>query len=280
MLMTNDKQLMTTPYIVAAFYHFAPLPDTAKLQKKLKAFMAERDVKGTIILAPEGINGTVTGPRQGIDELLALLRSLDGFADLVHKEAKYERHGFERTKVKCKAELIGLGVPTFPAKIVGEYVEPSAWNALISKGMPLIDTRNDYEVEMGTFAGATDPKTKRFKDLVKWTEENLDPARDKEVAMFCTGGIRCEKYSSYLKAKGFDKVYHLKGGILRYLEEVPQTESTWNGECYVFDERVAVDHSLQPSGDAENCLKCGGPIWTKHRAEPTYVKGKCCPRCA
>jgi UPF0176 protein len=133
---------------------------------------------------------------------------------------------------------------------------------------------------MGSFEGATDPKTKRFKDLVKWTEENLDANRDKEVAMYCTGGIRCEKFSSYLKAQGFDKVYHLKGGILRYLEEIPQSESTWKGECYVFDERVAVDHNLQASGDTERCGGCGGPIWTKHRADKAYIKGVQCPRCA
>jgi len=281
--MNTNHQSPTTNhdiYIVAAFYHFAPVPDTAKLQKHLKVFMAKNEVKGTIILAPEGVNGTVTGSRAGVDTLLNFLRALDGFADLLHKEAQYERHGFERTKVKCKAELIGLGVPTFPAKIAGEYVEPKDWNALIAKGLPVIDTRNDYEVEMGSFAGATDPKTKRFKDLVAWTEENLDPARDKEVAMYCTGGIRCEKFSSYLKAKGFDKVYHLKGGILRYLEEIPQAQSKWSGDCYVFDERIAVDHDLQPSGAEEICPRCNGPIWTKHRADAAYVKGVCCPRCA
>lgn len=276
----QELQHNTNQYIVAAFYHFAAIDNTAKLQKTLKAFMAERDIKGTIILAPEGVNGTVTGSRAGINELLEFLRAMKGFADLVHKEAHYERHGFERTKVKCKAELIGLGAYANPTETVGEYIEPQEWNELIAKGMPVIDTRNDYEVEMGTFKGATDPKTKRFKELVQWTEENLDPERDKEVAMFCTGGIRCEKYSSYLKAKGFEKVYHLKGGILRYLEEIPQTQSIWEGECYVFDERVAVDHNLQASGDAETCPSCGGPIWTKHRADPKYIKGVCCPRCA
>ncbi len=276
----SNQQLTNAHYIVAAFYHFSTLPDTSKLQKQLKVFMAEHEVKGTIILAPEGVNGTVTGQREGIDSLLNFLRALDGFADLVHKEAHYERHGFERTKVKCKAELIGLGAYANPMEVVGEYVEPQDWNSLIAKGMPVIDTRNDYEVDMGVFAGATDPKTKRFKDLVQWTEENLDPARDKEVAMYCTGGIRCEKYSSYLKAKGFEKVYHLKGGILRYLEEIPQEQSTWNGTCYVFDERVSVDHSLQPSGAEEICPSCKGPIWTKHRADKAYIKNVQCPRCA
>lgn len=276
----QDSQLTTASYIVAAFYHFAPIENTAKLQTRLKEVMAEQDVKGTIILASEGVNGTVTGARDGIDALLRFLRGLEGFADLVHKEAVYERHGFERTKVKCKAELIGLGAHANPMEIVGEYVEPKDWNALISKGIPVIDTRNDYEVEMGTFEGATDPQTKRFKDLPEWTEKNLDANRDKEVAMFCTGGIRCEKYSSYLKEKGFEKVYHLKGGVLKYLEEIPKEESKWQGDCYVFDERIAVDHDLQATGIEERCGGCGGPIWTKHRADATYVKGEKCPRCA
>lgn len=267
-------------YIVAAFYHFAEFSEYQKMQEPLKAFMAENDVKGTILLAPEGVNGTVTGQRAGIDAVLDFLRELDGFADLEHKEAVYEEHGFERTKVKCKKELIGLGAHANPMEIVGEYVEPQDWNELIAKGIPVIDTRNDYEVEMGTFEGATDPKTKRFKELPEWTEKNLDSSRDKEVAMFCTGGIRCEKYSSYLKEQGFDKVYHLKGGVLKYLEEIPKEESKWQGDCYVFDERVAVDHDLQATGDVENCGGCGGPIWTKHRADEKYVKGEKCPRCA
>ena len=278
--MLEQKTQTNAHYIVAAFYHFAPIANTEKLQKTLKAFMDEHDVKGTIILATEGVNGTVTGSRAGIDALLNFLRDMEGFADLVHKEAHYERHGFERRKVKCKSELIGLGAHANPMEIVGEYVEPQDWNALIARGMPVIDTRNDYEFEMGSFEGATDPKTKRFKDLVKWTEENLDVNRDKEVAMFCTGGIRCEKYSSYLKEQGFEKVYHLKGGILRYLEEIPQAQSKWQGDCYVFDERIAVDHNLQSTGIEERCNGCGGPIWTKHRADAKYVKGKCCPRCA
>ena len=267
-------------YIVAAFYHFADFPHCEEVQPELKGFMTKLDVKGTVLVSPEGINGTITGKREDIDAVLTYLRAIPGFAKMEHKEAIYDRHGFERTKVKCKKELIGLGEYANPCEIVGEYVDSWQWNELIERGVPMVDTRNDYEVELGTFENAIDPKTKRFKELPEWTKANLDPNKEKEVAMFCTGGIRCEKYSSYLRAQGFEKVYHLKGGVLKYLEEMPQEESKWRGECYVFDERVAVDHDLNPSGDAEMCPACGGPIWTKHRAEPTYIKGKQCPRCA
>lgn len=266
-------------YVVAAFYHFAPLPKYKKIQLNLKNFMIKRDVKGTILLAPEGINGTITGLRADIDAVLDYLRGLAGFANMEHKEAAAPEHQFERTKVKCKNELIGLGAEVNPNELVGEYVEPKDWNAILEKGIPVIDTRNDYEVDLGTFEGATDPKTKRFKDLPKWTNDNLNPNEQKEVAMFCTGGIRCEKYSSYLLQQGFEKVYHLKGGILKYLEEVPPEESKWQGECYVFDERVAVKHDLSPSEEAAVCPNCGNSVWTKHRVEQSYIHGERCPRC-
>lgn len=270
----------TNKYIVAAFYEFANFPQCEKIQPELKEFMIERDVKGTILVSPEGVNGTITGSRQSVDEVLAYLRDIPGFEEMEHKEALFEKHGFERTKVKRKKELIGLGVHANPCDIAGQYVDSEQWNELIERGVPMVDTRNDYEVEMGTFEGAIDPKTKRFKELPEWTKANLDPEKQGEVAMFCTGGIRCEKYSSYLRAQGFDKVYHLKGGVLKYLEDMPKDRSKWKGECYVFDERIAVDHDLNPSGDAEMCPACGGPIWTKHRAEKAYIKGVQCPRCA
>ena len=170
-----------------------------------------------------------------------------------HKEAVNDSHAFERSKVKCKQEVIGLGVPADPTRQVGEYVDSETWNELIERGVPMIDTRNDYEVHLGTFENAIDPKTKRFKELPEWTEENLNPHTHKEVAMFCTGGVRCEKYSAWMLEQGFEKVYHLKGGVLQYLEDMPKERSKWQGECYVFDERVAVDHDLVPSADAENC---------------------------
>lgn len=277
--MQNNAIEVNQKYLVAAFYHFAPLLKYKKIQMNLKNFMIKRDVKGTILLAPEGVNGTITGLQDAVNEVLSYLRALPGFAEMEHKEAFAEGHQFERTKVKCKDELIGLGAKANPNEIVGEYVEPKDWNALLEKGIPVIDTRNDYEVHLGTFEGAVDPKTKRFKDLPEWTNDNLDPDKQKEVAMFCTGGIRCEKYSSYLKAQGFEKVYHLKGGVLKYLEEIPEEESKWKGDCYVFDERVAVKHDLSPSDEASVCPNCGNSIWTKHRAEESFIPGERCPRC-
>lgn len=266
--------------IIAAFYKFADFPKYKKVQLNLKSFMQKRDVKGTILLTPEGLNGTISGSREGVDATLDYLKELKGFEDMEHKEATHHCHVFERTKVKCKNETIGIGEYCNPMEMVGEYVDSKDWNKLIERGVPMIDTRNDYEAHLGKFKNAIDPQTKRFKDLRKWTEENLDPAKDKEVAMYCTGGIRCEKYSSYLLSKGFEKVYHLKGGILQYLEDTPEEQSTWEGECYVFDERVAVKHGLEVSEDAENCPACGHALMTKDRVKDSYIPGVQCPFCA
>lgn len=278
-MQTNNQQLTTNDYIVAAFYQFAHFPQCQKVQPKLKEFMVERDVKGTILVSPEGVNGTITGLRKNVDEVLDFIKAIEGFEGMEHKEAQYDRHGFERTKVKCKKELIGLGVHANPCEISGEYVDSWEWNKLIERGVPMVDTRNYYEVEMGTFENAIDPETKRFKELPEWTKANLDPSKQSEVAMFCTGGIRCEKYSSYLREQGFEKVYHLKGGVLKYLEDMPKEESKWQGECYVFDERGAVSHELEATNEPELCGGCSKPIWTKHYSDPKYVKGKSCPRC-
>jgi UPF0176 protein len=266
--------------VIAAFYKFYPFPTCAKAQLPLKKFLIDNEVKGTVLVSPEGINGTISGSRAGIDAALAYLRALPGFADLEHKESFFDRHPFERTKVKHKKELVSLGVPTDPTKHVGTYIEPKDWNAIINSGIPVIDTRNEYEYHIGTFKGAINPDTKRFRQMADWTRENFNPNQHKEIAMFCTGGIRCEKYSAHMLDLGFEKVYHLKGGVLKYLEEIPQEKSTWDGECYVFDERVAVGHGLEPTTQTGQCRACGHSLITKDRVKPEYIHGKQCPFCA
>jgi len=265
--------------VVAAFYKFARFHKCDKMQKKLKNFMLERDVKGTVLVSIEGINGTISGLRDDIDAVLKFIRAMPGFEDLEHKESFFDAHPFGKTKVKLKREIIGLGAHADPVENAGTYVEAKDWNKILEMGIPVIDTRNSYEVNLGTFDGAIDPKTKRFKELPRWTKENFDAAKHKQVAMFCTGGIRCEKYSAYMKELGVAEVFHLKGGILKYLEEVPEVESKWRGECYVFDERVAVGHGLEPSEEAAICPGCGHSIWTKDRIKPEYVEGVRCSFC-
>ena len=264
-----------------AIYKFADLPDAATLQSALAAFCCAQDIKGTLILAPEGINGTVAGTGAAIDALVAQL-----LADprLVGAEIKYSTAAampFLRMKVRLKAEIVTLRAPEAnPAKSVGTYVAPQDWNALIERNdVVLVDTRNDYEVGLGTFARALDPATKSFTEFKDFVADNLDPARDKKVAMFCTGGIRCEKASSYLLSQGFEEVFHLKGGILGYLEQVPEAQSRWQGECFVFDERVAVGHGLA-QGDATLCRACRHPLTAADRADPAYAEGISCAHCA
>lgn len=237
---------MNHSIVVAALYKFVSLPDYQALREPLRQVMLDNGVKGTLLLAEEGINGTVSGWRQGIDALLAWLKRDPRFADLEHKESYCEEQPFRRTKVKLKKEIVTLGVPQVdPTRQVGTYVEPKDWNALIDDPeVVLIDTRNDYEVAIGTFERAVDPKTGSFREFPDYVNTHFDPRRHKKVAMFCTGGIRCEKASSYLLSQGFEQVYHLKGGILKYLEEVPAEQSKWRGECFVFDERVTVGHAL------------------------------------
>lgn len=268
-----------SPVLIAAFYKFYPFPFSGKQQLKIKQFMIDHDVKGTVLVSPEGINGTISGADEAVHKVLGYLRAIPGFADMEHKESRFDRHPFERTKVKHKKELISLGANTDPTKHVGTYVEPKDWNELIAKGIPMIDTRNSYEFHIGTFENALNPNTNRFREMADWTKENLNPSEHKEIAMFCTGGIRCEKYSAHMLDLGFEKVYHLKGGILKYLEQVPEEKSTWNGECYVFDERVAVGHGLEPTSETNQCPGCGHPLMTRDRIKPEYVHGKSCPFC-
>ncbi|WP_373186353.1 rhodanese-related sulfurtransferase [Halopseudomonas sp.] len=266
--------------VVVALYKFVTLEDYQALRQPLLDTLLSNGVKGTLLLAREGINGTIAGPREALDAVLDWLRSDARLSDLDHKESLCEEMPFYRTKVKLKKEIVTIGVEgVSPNEKVGTYVEPADWNALISDPeVLLIDTRNDYEVSIGTFEGAVDPKTKSFREFPDYVKAHYDPARHKKVAMFCTGGIRCEKASSYMLQQGFDEVFHLKGGILKYFEEVPSGQSRWNGECFVFDNRVTVRHDLAP-GSFDQCHACRHPISADEKASPHYEEGVSCPRC-
>ena len=235
--------------VVIAFYKFVPLEDYVELRLPLHAACKKLGLKGTVLLASEGINGMLGGSREAIDGILQYLKTDDRFSNLEHKESYTSEVPFLKLKIRLKREIVALGVPEVsPLKQVGIYVAPNQWNELISDPeVIVVDTRNSFEYEHGTFKGAVDPKTKRFRDFPTFVEKELDPSKDKKVAMFCTGGIRCEKATSYLLEKGFEKVYHLQGGILKYLEEIPKEESLFQGECFVFDERIALDHDLSPN---------------------------------
>ena len=266
---------------VATFYRFADLPDFAALRGPLRAVAEAHGVKGTVLLAAEGVNGTLAGSPAGLGAVLDHLRDDPRLAGLEARLSDAEAMPFARLKVKLKREIVTLGVPGLdPAAQAGAYVAPADWNALIARDdVVLIDARNDYEVAIGTFEGAVDPETAHFRDLPGWLRQQ-EALRDKPpVAMFCTGGIRCEKATALLRAEGFDEVYHLQGGILHYLESVPEAESTWQGACFVFDERVAVEHGLTPT-DHVMCTACGDPVSPEVQASPAYVPGVQCPRCA
>jgi UPF0176 protein len=267
-------------YVVAALYKFVRLPDYQQLRDKLYEFMVLHKVKGTLLLAEEGINGTICGCRAGIDAVKGWLDADDRFAGMSYKESFSEEQAFYRTKVKLKKEIVTMGVEGVdPAHIVGTYLKGEAWNQVISDPDTIvIDTRNDYEVAIGTFKNAINPNTTSFREFPRWAAENLDKSKHKKVAMFCTGGIRCEKSTAYLKEQGFDEVYHLDGGILKYLEEVPEQQSLWQGECFVFDQRVAVKHGLA-QGSYDQCYACRMPLSAAEMASEKYVKGLSCPHC-
>ena len=266
--------------VVVALYKLVTLEDFEAKRQPLLDVLTRSAVKGTLLLAREGINGTIAGQREGMDQVLDWLRADPRLSDLDHKESLCEEMPFYRTKVKLKKEIVTIGVPDVsPNETVGTYVDPQDWNALISDPQVLlIDTRNDYEVSIGTFEGAVDPKTKSFREFPEYIKAHYDPAKHKKVAMFCTGGIRCEKASSYMLQQGFDEVYHLKGGILKYFEEVPAEQSKWNGECFVFDNRVTVRHDLAP-GSFDQCHACRHPISAAEKASAQYEEGVSCPRC-
>jgi len=270
-----------TDFLVAALYQFVRLPHYRDLQAPLLDLCEKGGVKGTLLLAEEGINGTVAGPEDGIRALLAHLHADENFAGLVHKESWASEMPFLRMKVRLKNEIVTMGVPgTDPNAIVGTYVKPADWNALISDpDVVLVDTRNDYEVGIGTFEGALDPETSTFREFPAWEKENAEMLHaKKKVAMFCTGGIRCEKSTAFMKAQGYDEVYHLEGGILKYLEEIPAGESMWQGECFVFDSRISVGHGLK-EGPYDQCYGCRWPITEDDKKSEEYERGVSCPRC-
>jgi len=267
-------------FLVAALYKFVRLPHFEALQQPLLDTCEANGVKGTLLLADEGINGTIAGPESGVRKLLDFMHSHDEFKDLIHKESWASEMPFLRMKVRLKKEIVTMGVPgTDPNAIVGTYVKPQSWNALISDpDVVLVDTRNDYEVEIGTFKGAVDPKTTNFRDFPAWAAENKDILKKPKIAMFCTGGIRCEKSTAYMKSQGYEEVYHLEGGILKYLEEIPKEESLWEGECFVFDSRISVGHGLE-EGEYDQCYGCRWPITEEDKQSSKYEKGVSCPRC-
>ncbi|WP_425071615.1 rhodanese-related sulfurtransferase [Sagittula sp. S175] len=268
-------------FTVCALYHFTRFPDHTALQAPLLDLCRDNHVTGTLLLAAEGINGTIAGPKAGIDAVLAHIRALPGCADLEWKLSTAAERPFARMKVRLKREIVTMGQPDVDPKArVGHYVDPQDWNALIrSPDVAVIDTRNDYEIAIGTFEGAVDPETATFREFPAWWEANKDRFHNKRIAMFCTGGIRCEKSTNYLLGQGVEDVYHLKGGILKYLEEVPAEDSSWQGECFVFDGRVSVGHGLT-EGPHVLCHACRRPILPEDRARPEYEHGVSCHLCA
>lgn len=267
-------------FVVCALYHFVILDDFENLREPLHEVMEDNQVKGTLLLAKEGINGTIAGTRDGVDAVLAWLRKDPRLAKLDTKESFDVAVPFYRTRVKLKKEIVTMGIDTIdPNHIVGTYVKPNKWNDLISDpDVLVIDTRNEYEIEIGSFKNAVNPSTETFREFPKYVAENLDKNKHKKVAMFCTGGIRCEKSTAYLKSQGFDEVYHLEGGILKYLEEVPKAESLWEGECFVFDNRVSVNHDLE-KGSYDQCHACRMPITEEDKNHQHFTHGVSCHHC-
>ncbi|VVH60209.1 Rhodanese domain protein UPF0176 [uncultured Gammaproteobacteria bacterium] len=265
---------------ICALYQFVRLDDFAEFRTPLRALMDDLEIKGTLLLALEGLNGTVAGTQDAIEKLVKFLEDDGRFNHLEIKFSYAQNLPFKRLKVKLKKEIVTLGVQHVdPLASVGTYVKPKDWNALISDpDVLLIDTRNDYEYNIGSFQGAINPNTETFREFPAYTKEHLEQYRDRKVAMFCTGGIRCEKSTAYLKSQGFKEVYHLQGGVLKYLEEVDKADSMWNGECFVFDERVAVKHNLE-QGQYDQCHACRYPITDADKQHQHYEKGVACPRC-
>ena len=275
---------MQHTYLTTAMYHFVSIHRFESLREPLLSFCLSKEIKGTLLLADEGINGTLAGSEKSILALLHYLKNdpiFEGnFKNLAHKESWSDKHPFYRMKVKLKKEIVTLGVPgVSPTKLVGIYVKPQDWNSIISDPeVILIDTRNDYEYAIGTFKNAVNPKTNTFREFPEYVKTHFDPKKYKKVAMFCTGGIRCEKASSYMMSEGFDEVFHLEGGILKYLEEVKPEESLWQGECFVFDQRVAIKHGLEV-GNYDQCYACRYPLSAEDMQSDKYTPGISCPHC-
>ena len=266
--------------VVCALYKFVTLENYQSMRQPLHDVMEKNHVRGTLLLANEGINGTIAGTRCAIDMVISWLQADSRLAELERKESVTSVMPFNRTKVKLKKEIVTMGIEGIdPKQIVGTYVNAHDWNSLIDDpDVLVIDTRNDYEFQVGTFKNAINPNTQRFREFPQYVKENLDPAKHKKVAMFCTGGIRCEKSTAFLKQQGFDEVYHLKGGILKYLEEMPVENTLWEGECFVFDERVTVNHQLE-KGNYDQCNACRLPITQEDKASEKYQQGVSCPHC-
>ena len=266
--------------VIAALYHFVTLEDYEQLRQPLLDLMLKNNIKGTLLLAREGVNGTVAGSQASIDTLFEWFKRDSRLAEVRYKVSFDEEMPFNRTRVKLKKEIVTMGVEGIdPTHVVGTYVKPEEWNALIADpDVTLIDTRNDYEVAIGSFKHAVNPHTDSFRQFPAYVKENMDPAKQKKVAMFCTGGIRCEKSTAYMKEQGFDEVYHLQGGILKYLETVPEEESMWEGECFVFDKRVSVTHALE-KGHYDQCHACRLPITEEDKENEHYVQGISCHHC-
>lgn len=271
---------MPTQYVTCALYKFVALPNYGSIRHPLLKVMTDNQVYGTLLLAAEGINGTISGTRKNIDSVLHWIGQQPGLENIDTKESFDDEIPFYRTKVKLKKEIVTMGVEGIdPRQVVGTYVKPEDWNDLISDPEVLVvDTRNDYEVEIGTFKHAVDPKTTSFREFPEWANKNIDRAKTKKIAMFCTGGIRCEKSTAYMKEQGYEEVYHLEGGILKYLEEVPKDQSLWQGECFVFDNRVAVDQDLK-RGSYDQCHACRMPITEQEKTLETYQEGLSCHHC-
>ena len=279
-MLMSAKETATAGFLVAAFYKFVSLPDYRPMRESLQRDCEGLGLLGSILLAEEGINGTVSGTQQDVHRLFESLRADQRLHDLHYKESWADEQPFYRMKVRLKKEIVSLGVEGVdPNRVVGEHVHPREWNTLISReDVRLVDTRNHYEHHLGTFKGAEDPNTTSFRDFPKWVSKNLDPEADRHIAMFCTGGIRCEKATSYLLDLGFDRVYHLDGGVLNYLESVDKHESMWEGDCFVFDNRVTIDHDLA-EGDFEVCPACRMPVTAEDRESPLFELHVSCPRC-
>lgn len=275
--MNNNNEMI----VIAALYQFVELPDYQELRDPLLKLCQQHGIKGTLLLAREGINGTVAGRRDAINALQAFLKADGRLNNLEYKESFAHKQPFLRMKVRLKKEIVTIGLSEVnPLKQVGTYVTPQEWNALLSDPeVIVIDTRNDYEVRIGAFKGALNPSIQRFREFPTWVQQNLAEQKKRKIAMYCTGGIRCEKASSYMLAAGFEEVYHLKGGILRYLETMPQEDSLWEGECFVFDHRVAVTHGLKV-GSYDQCYGCRMPLSAADKQLPDYQEGVACGYCA
>lgn len=268
-------------YGIAAFYKFRRLADPAAIRPVLLEELRKLKVKGSVLLAPEGVNGTISAVPGNLSRALAAIRTCCGLNELESTLSYHDHRPFLRLKVKIKKEIVTIGdVPADPNARVGEYVEPKDWNALISDpDVIVIDTRNSYEFGVGSFRNAIDPGTESFSQFPNWVRQNLRNLKGKKIATFCTGGIRCEKATSFMLSEGLEKVYHLKGGILRYLEEIPSERSMWTGACFVFDDRVAVRHGLK-TADFSMCHGCHMPVSAEDRLSPLYEEGVSCPACA